>query len=215
MPVMDGFATAKNIREGAGGPHHKNIPIIAMTAGAMAGDREKCLQAGMNDYLTKPIDADSFSKKIAFWLRPSSSATSISQEAGAGDGAIAVTSTVLNESSSGEMIWDRDGALRRINNKESLFREVIAIYVETTPATIDEMEEAISANQLDSLRKLAHQMKGISANVGAVAVSATCKYLEETCHNTNFDASNRYWKILKQDYEDVIYLFKEYLLMKG
>ncbi|MDX2464526.1 MAG: ATP-binding protein [Porticoccus sp.] len=215
MPVMDGFATAKNIREGAGGPHHKNIPIIAMTAGAMAGDREKCLQAGMNDYLTKPIDADSFSKKIAFWLRSSSSATSISKEAGAGDGAIAVTSTVLNESSSGEMIWDRDGALRRINNKESLFREVIAIYVETTPATIDEMEEAISANQLDSLRKLAHQMKGISANVGAVAVSETCKYLEETCHNTNFDASNRYWKILKQDYEDVIYLFKEYLLMKG
>lgn len=215
MPVMDGFTTAKNIRVGAGGPHHKNIPIIAMTAGAMAGDREKCLQAGMNDYLTKPIDADSFSKKIALWLRPSPSVASSSQEAGAVAGISATSSDRSADKAKGSAIWDRDGALRRLNNKGSLFRKVIEIYIETTPLTIDEMEKTISANQMDSFKKLAHQMKGISANVGAVAVSATCKYLEETCHNTDFDTSNRYWKILKQDYEDVIYLFKEYLLIKG
>lgn len=58
-------------------------------------------------------------------------------------------------------------------------------------------------------------MKGISSNVGAVAVSATCKHLEETTLNTDFDASKSYRKILKQDYESIILEFNEYLSMTG
>jgi len=59
MPVMDGFECTRRIRQGEGGPGHLAIPIIAVTAGAMRGDREKCLEAGMDDYISKPISSAS------------------------------------------------------------------------------------------------------------------------------------------------------------
>ncbi len=64
MPIMDGYEASRNIRAGEAGIHNKNIPIIAMTANAMKGDKEKCLEAGMSDYLTKPIDINSLTVKI-------------------------------------------------------------------------------------------------------------------------------------------------------
>ena len=68
MPELDGFATTIQIRSGSTGSHNPQIPIIALTANAMKGDRERCLQVGMNDYLAKPIKAPELSEKIDFWL---------------------------------------------------------------------------------------------------------------------------------------------------
>ena len=68
MPNLDGYQTAKAIRSAEAGEHFTSIAIIAMTANAMEGDKEKCLLAGMNDYLTKPIDIDGLNKKLARWL---------------------------------------------------------------------------------------------------------------------------------------------------
>ncbi|MCU4677317.1 ATP-binding protein [Catenovulum sp. 2E275] len=68
MPLLDGFSATEQIRQGIAGDIYQNIPIIAMTASAMAGDREKCLNSGMNDYLTKPINAPELEKKVAQWL---------------------------------------------------------------------------------------------------------------------------------------------------
>ncbi|MGJ8692288.1 MAG: response regulator [Thalassotalea sp.] len=67
MPVMDGYQTTEQIRAGQASDNYKNIPIIAMTANAMQGDREKCLAAGMDDYLAKPIDKESVQEKLVFW----------------------------------------------------------------------------------------------------------------------------------------------------
>ena len=66
MPEMDGYEASRQIRAGQGG--NRNIPIIAMTANAMKGDREKCLDAGMNDYLAKPIRAGTLADVLAKWL---------------------------------------------------------------------------------------------------------------------------------------------------
>jgi len=68
MPKMDGYQATKEIREGHAGDYYKNTTIIALTANAMKGDREKCLKQGMNDYLAKPIDPDSFQKILKKWL---------------------------------------------------------------------------------------------------------------------------------------------------
>lgn len=67
MPKLDGYETTKEIRNGACGDRYKNIPIVAMTANAMKGDEDKCLKAGMNDYVTKPIDAKILQKKLLHW----------------------------------------------------------------------------------------------------------------------------------------------------
>jgi PAS domain S-box-containing protein len=69
MPVMDGYQASENIRSGQAGISNTHIPIVAMTANAMQGDREKCLAAGMNDYLTKPIDKDLVVEKLTYWLK--------------------------------------------------------------------------------------------------------------------------------------------------
>ncbi|MBQ4879006.1 response regulator [Pseudoalteromonas luteoviolacea] len=67
MPIMDGYETTKNIRESNAGPQNSNIPIIAMTANAMQGDKQKCLDAGMDDYITKPIEANKVFEKLEYW----------------------------------------------------------------------------------------------------------------------------------------------------
>lgn len=71
MPKMDGYETTRNIRKGSVGEHIKNIPIIAMTANTLHGDEQKCRDAGMDDYLAKPIDADTVISKIYYWLEKS------------------------------------------------------------------------------------------------------------------------------------------------
>jgi len=70
MPKMDGYQATKEIRAGNAGDHYKNTTIIALTANAMKGDREKCLEQGMNDYLTKPIDPESLQVMLKKWLAP-------------------------------------------------------------------------------------------------------------------------------------------------
>lgn len=70
MPIMDGYACTQAIRAGKAGEHYSQIPIIAMTANAMKGDREKCLNAGMDDYITKPLDEDVFITTLHKWLPP-------------------------------------------------------------------------------------------------------------------------------------------------
>jgi two-component system sensor histidine kinase/response regulator len=69
MPEMDGFEATRQIRAGKAGDRYRDIPIIAMTANAMQGDRDKCIAAGMNDYLTKPIEANLFYEKLVQWLK--------------------------------------------------------------------------------------------------------------------------------------------------
>ena len=68
MPEMDGYQATKAIRGGLGGDIYQHIPIIAMTANAMQGDRDKCIEAGMDDYLSKPISPDALAEKLFAWL---------------------------------------------------------------------------------------------------------------------------------------------------
>ena len=71
MPELDGYNTTRMIRSDSRLEHYQDIPIVALTANAMSGDKEKCLDAGMNDYLSKPIDPDAMSGKLRYWLRNS------------------------------------------------------------------------------------------------------------------------------------------------
>ena len=68
MPIMDGYQATMAIREGLAGQENQTIPIIALTANAMRGDKDKCLNAGMNDYLSKPLDGPAMHAKLQQWL---------------------------------------------------------------------------------------------------------------------------------------------------
>ena len=68
MPEMDGYQATRAIRAGEAGAAHQGVNIVALTANAMQGDKERCLNAGMNDYVTKPLKFDSLNKKLTVWL---------------------------------------------------------------------------------------------------------------------------------------------------
>jgi len=105
MPEMDGYEASRVIRKSRAGERNKNIVIIAMTANAMEGDREKCMDAGMNDYLTKPVDVDKLLEKLTQWLPGEEDLTVVSGIEKSTDEAVDVTD---------EVIWDKGGALKRI-----------------------------------------------------------------------------------------------------
>jgi CheY-like chemotaxis protein len=77
MPVMDGFAATRLIRSGIAGDRNRRIPIVAMTANALDGDRERCLQAGMNDYMAKPVVLEVLRSKLLHWLAQTGSSINL------------------------------------------------------------------------------------------------------------------------------------------
>jgi PAS domain S-box-containing protein len=152
MPEMDGLEATRQIRrkEGASGPR---IPIIAMTAHALKGDREKCLQAGMDDYLTKPIQTEKLTEMLARWL-PASHATFQEPRDFQSEGP-------------DRAIFDRKDLLEHLDNDQELFEEVLGIFLQDIPERIHSLEEAISKNDASAIRYLGHSLKGSSATTRA------------------------------------------------
>ena len=163
MPLLDGYETTVAIRKGEAGSALTEIPIVAMTAGAMSGDNERCLAAGMNDYLPKPFEPSKLEQKLRLWLK--------------------LPDTPLPESSEEDgfsVIWDKKTALRRVNNNEKLFAKVLSMYLASTPEALEAIKSVLAADQQPELRAKAHSLKGISASVGAVTVASLCEQLEKS-----------------------------------
>ncbi len=169
MPELDGFEATSRIRawEGAG-PH---IPIIAMTAHALKGDRERCLEAGMNDYVTKPLNPQELFKAIDHWAR-----TDISDQQLGGTSALP-TGAGANPSES-DLPMDIAGALPRFYNDENFFVEMCKDLLAHMPERIDAMEAALRLNDGNSLFRLAHNLKGIAANFNAGPVTRIASEIE-------------------------------------
>ena len=144
MPEMNGLEAARQIRaqEKATGAH---LPIIAMTAHAMKGDREQCLAAGMDAYITKPIDPDLLFRTI---------------EGTASDKVVPLRKTRVGS-------FDPDGLLRRAGGDWSLAREVINMFLEDTPEVLSQMLDGIARKDLKAVERCAHRIKGAAANLEA------------------------------------------------
>ena len=157
MPEMDGYAATAAIRE-MEKPTAKHIPIIAMTAHALKGDREKCLAAGMDDYLSKPARLSEIQQalhRVVMTRVPARSATgNPSSTASASDMAL----------------WDRAAALDRLGGDESLLNELIDVFFSEYPALARRLSDALSRGDLASLQEPVHTLKG---SLGALGVPAT------------------------------------------
>ncbi len=181
MPVMDGYEATRRIRKGEGGVSHKDRPIIAMTANAMKGDREKCLSSGMSDYVTKPIDVDLLEEKVIQWLgaKPHQTAQQIESEQKK------ETHAVVDES-----VWDMSAALRRSFGGHDRLRAVVQLYLDSTPHIFVKMDKAQNEARVGDLQKLAHEIKGVAGNIGANRLMLAMARLELACReNESFKMS--------------------------
>jgi len=163
MPVLDGLEATKAIRAN---PRFRSLPIIAMTANAMAGDREKCLQAGMNDHLTKPIDPAKLFETLLHWIPPRGRAT-LSASASASAGSPSPPSSVAVSDSLVIPGIDTAVALQRTGGNRTRYLSLLARFADSQTDTLTEIRAALAANDSNTALRLAHSLKGASANLGA------------------------------------------------
>ncbi|MEC4719047.1 EAL domain-containing protein [Noviherbaspirillum sp. CPCC 100848] len=174
MPEMDGYeATAhiRNFEETLG----LRTPIIAMTANTQPGDADKCLAAGMDDYLAKPITLAEVRQKLERWLsrlEPSGRAMLPEVETGDGDG------SPINDE-----VFEK---LREILGPA--LQQTVTPFLEDTPAYLDQLEQAVRDGNADGARAMAHSIKGSSGNLGAIALAQLAKEAEELAIDRRLDA---------------------------
>ncbi|MBF0136602.1 MAG: response regulator [Magnetococcales bacterium] len=173
MPVMDGFTATMHIRKHA---RYSDLPIIAMTANAMAGDREKSRLAGMNDHVTKPIDIVELFVTLEKWLPPRSRLTPV--QSGKEE---AVTSPekygfILPPALPG---IDLPSALHRVRGNEHLLAQLVIGFCLENAQIIPQLREMLDNNDLDQAIRHAHAIKGASGNLGATEFCAAAGNLEQ------------------------------------
>ncbi|MBS0167634.1 response regulator [Nitrospira sp. CMX1] len=186
MPVMDGFAATAAIRqhEAASGSG-QHVPIIALTANAMEGDREKCLDAGMDDYLSKPFSQDSLQATIRRWgnTKPTDSLPS-SQTL---DEQIAPT-TPLGIPIIDDAVWENLLAMERAGRSHPLHK-ILSLYLSDSRRLIEVIRDAIQAGNGAALTDGAHQLKSTSAQVGALATSFQAGEIERLARQQQLDSA--------------------------
>ncbi|MCF2861327.1 ATP-binding protein [Pseudoalteromonas sp. Cnat2-41] len=157
MPVLDGYQTSEQIRAGVAGSEFTDIPIIAMTANAMMGEREKCLTAGMSDYISKPINPDEALEKVLHWGLSNYDNHSQPQ---AGE-------QLSHTQDSEQPLWDRDAALSRLLNKEVLLNKICRLFIKTAPQKLAQLHQSLNDENHEQVRQVAHSLKGLCGEISA------------------------------------------------
>jgi CheY-like chemotaxis protein len=222
MPVMDGFAATSEIRR-----HEKDngrgrtLPIIAITANALQGDRESCLAAGMDDYLSKPFTQQQLAAVLGRWIGlPRAGAPAPQEEPGtdAARAIVPLASKVHHDDQRRVPAPDvREPIQRDVINLHALdniralssdrgaalVHRVISAYVDDTPQHLRTLRQAIAGLDTGNLRKVAHSLKSSSANVGAETLAQMCKEMEHLGRNDSTEGASGILTDMEQEFQAV------------
>ena len=182
MPVMDGLEATRKIRDPQSAVQNHSIPVIAMTANAMRGDREKCLEAGMDDYVPKPVSPKALTDVLEKWLPKSDGANM--KKTGAG----IVTSPSSRMPHPASSVFDRADLISRLMGDEDLARKVVAAFLEDIPKQFDALKTCLHERNVSCAERQAHTIKSAAANVSATALSAAAVELEHACKGGDVQA---------------------------
>ncbi|WP_051327321.1 PAS domain S-box protein [Desulfatibacillum aliphaticivorans] len=178
MPELDGYEATKRIRSAESRVLNQGIPIIAMTAHAMAGDREKCIACGMDDYISKPVEPAALNQLVEKWLDssnpPSKPAPTPAEEAPV---------------KAGTDVFDLEGLFSRLLEDGALVKEVLDAFLKELPNQIRTLHIALEERNLTLAGLKAHTLAGSSASVGACAIQAAAKDLETAIMDSDLNKS--------------------------
>jgi signal transduction histidine kinase/CheY-like chemotaxis protein len=183
MPVMDGLTATRTIR-GKERTTGSRIPIIAMTAHAMKGDSERCLEAGMDGYLSKPLSSRGIEEILARFFGAEDDHALPQQQQGA------VPST---------LVWNYAQALQRIDGDEALLSELISIFLEECPKHLSNLQKAIDIYEPAAIERIAHTLKGELGYLGLAGVSEQAKLLEGLGRDNKLDQVSDVFRSLERD----------------
>lgn len=173
MPEMDGYDATRAVREGKAGEENKQLPIIAMTANAMQGDREKCTLAGMDDYITKPISISVLKAILIKWLLKAEILEPSNTK-----------QPILKQPTPPQLpLWDESDALHRLGNNDALLNKIIESFQNDGSKSFTSLVKALEANNAENTQLHAHSLKGSAGNVSALRLQKIAQYLEEAAQN--------------------------------
>ena len=186
MPEMDGLEATRQVRRASRAVQNPNVPIIALTAHATMEHRKQCLDAGMNDYLAKPVQPDELAKVISRWAlklpelpgeRPSRK--TVKQGA----------------------VFDPNALLERLGGDERVYDEVVALFLQDAPRQLHSLQETVSRGDMATARRQAHTLKGASGNVGATDLEKVLLKTERACEQGEAKEAARMLDRVKAEFE--------------
>ncbi|HEX2739117.1 MAG TPA: PAS domain S-box protein [Rubrobacter sp.] len=186
MPEMDGYEATAEIRRREKEGH---TPIIALTAGAMKGDRERAIDAGMDDYIPKPVKREDLETMLERWVSQEDVATL----AGAQDG----RSSAREEDRLDHAVIAN---LRELGDSD-LLSELADVFVEEVPDMLDTLREAIEKGDARAVQRIGHTLKGSSGNMGAKRMSRLCLDLEHAGESNDIPAAARLLEALREEFD--------------
>jgi two-component system sensor histidine kinase/response regulator len=170
MPEMDGLEATRRIRGAGAGVLNPRIPIIAMTAGAMPGDRELCFTAGMDDYMSKPVEMGRLLEILHLWL-PS--------PPGAGERPKSLPEGAAIAVAEGNEVFNGSELLERLMDDRELANAIMAGFIKDIPLQVQKLKNFLNGGDVPGARRQAHTIKGAAATVGAPALRKVAFELEE------------------------------------
>jgi CheY-like chemotaxis protein len=196
MPEMDGFEATMEIRRREQSARSARMPIVALTANAMAQDREECLNAGMDDHLSKPFSMQTMQDMLNRWISraasPAQAAAMPSSAVLAHDDAEVLDRQVLDELST-----------LLTNGKPEVLTRAINLYLIESPKLIQKLKQAAVANDAPEIVRSAHSLKSSSANVGAKLLSRYCGDIEALARRAQTEEARKVFARIESEYDRV------------
>ncbi len=186
MPVMDGYEATRRIR-GSGGPR---IPIIALTAHAMAGDRERCLREGMDDFISKPLDMQHLADVLAKWNKAA---------------VPLVKAEILPDvpAKPPAPVFDGEALLNRLMGDRQLAEIVLGGFIGDFPSQMDTLRKRLSEKDGPGVLLQAHSLKGSAATVSAVRLSVVAMEMETAAHTDKLDLLGNLMPRVTEEFEQL------------
>lgn len=192
MPGMDGRTATRVIREGRQGVKDPMVPIIAVTAHAGHDEEQACLAAGMDEYLTKPLEMKRLAKVLSRWhevLRTESPERHSFED------------TAELTPSQGPKTFDRTALLERLGGDEAAVGSILTLFKNTAPATLEKIAAGLCDGNLTMVSRLAHQLKGSAGNCGAMAMHKVSHHVERWAAENDAERASKAFEHLKEQFD--------------
>lgn len=186
MPVMDGYQATAAIRQGHAGEFNRVLPIIALTANALSGDREKCLAAGMTNYLTKPVNQHELISTIARELNINSKNT------GDGLNKAEQAANAADANTQASVLWDHDVFLKSLGNMCEMQVHLVSAFIESLQHVAPDINHAVAQQNIAKVATLSHSLKGSAGQM-------CCYPLAQSAKQINDAAKAEQWPKIKSE----------------
>jgi len=187
MPEMDGYRATELIRQGEQENGSRRLPIIALTANAMLEDRQRCIHAGMDDYLPKPFSKEQIAKLLQRWLPDASGSVAVVGPAVIEEPTAASTAEPTIAAPDAPLLTTAIEQLREMDDDGGFLNRIINAYLEKSPTDIEQLNQGVVLSDPEVLRKAAHSFKSSSYNLGAHGLAELCKTLEMMGRDKDID----------------------------